>query len=200
MKESVTRDKKPWFSIFMIGFIGGVIFINLWIQWKGESISIASRDTISQLEHLIIDRELLFSYILKTRMKMIGIMILLSTTMIGIGINYLAVGWLGASMGILLSNLAMEFGIKGTLVFLGCIFPHYFIYIPLIISIANWCYRVCAKLYFPHKDYSLMQGTKKQQFIKLLLELCIILFFLIIGILVESYINPIFLHNMLKIL
>jgi len=194
------REKKPWFSIFILGFVGGVIFINLWMQGKGPGASFIHSDSISRLGYLTVEKDLLFGYIIETRLKLVFMMILFSTTIIGICINYIVMGWLGLSMGILLANLAMEFGIKGTFVFIGCVFPHYLVYIPVIIYLTSWCYQICIKLYFPHKDNSIMNGSKKQQFIKLAIELLIILSFLLIGILLESYVNPIFLNRILQIL
>lgn len=198
-KTQMAKEKSSWMFVFMTGFIVGVLFINFWDKSEMAQEGLVSIDTLQRLKYFQIDSSKFLGYVLEERLKTVFILTLLATTMIGILASYVYIGWLGISMGILLAVMTLRFGIKGTVLFGCCVFPQYLIYIPASILFVNWCVRICKKIHFKHLDFESTYGSKKQQILQAGIQLFAIIGVVIIGCLVECYVNPLFLNEIVKI-
>lgn len=193
------KEKTSWLFVFMTGFVIGVLLINFWDKAENAEEGLVSLYTLERLKYFEIDNGKLFWYVLEERLKVLFLLALLSTTILGIATIYCYMAWLGLSLGALLATMTLRFGIKGTLLFGACAFPHYLIYVPLTVFFIRWCYGLCVKIHFPHKDYNGIYGNRKQQIVRWFLQLAFLILGLFLGILLECYISPLFLHKIIKI-
>ena len=111
--------------------------------------------------------------------------LLLSFTVVGILIQILFILYFGVSFGFLCVMAITNFGWKGILYMGGFLFPHYIFYIA--------GYLLFLKIFWKKKEDMAM--TQKE----LVMQTGMIVLLFVIGLLVESYVNPIFLKKMLKI-
>ena len=191
MRQFLLRDYiKNIIRIFFLGIIVGIMIMFFLRGRLQTDIYLLNEDWILSLQSGYTDSKSLFVYILLKRLKEIGLLFLLSTTFVGILYVYGYTAALGVGMGVLLAVSCLRYGIKGLLLFLLALFPQTFIYIPAFIYILHLCYMICVKLYFPHKDYSKSSSSMKVFIVKNVICICIAVSVVIIGILIESYVNP----------
>ena len=100
------------------------------------------------------------------------------------------VGALGIGWGALMAILGLRYGIKGLMIMLAAISPQVIVYLPACLYFFHLCYLLCVKLYFPHKDYWKGNGTTKVFLFKNLIYICMAIVVVIIGVVLESYVNP----------
>jgi len=122
----------------------------------------------------------LFVYILKERVSLVLALFLLSTTYLGNMFTYLHVIWFGACSGMFLTIVMLRYGLKGILILFSGIFPHYFIYVPAMIL-----------------TISLMR-EKRIPDRKFFGQLFVVLLVVIIGCILECYVNPYILVKTIK--
>lgn len=192
------KEKTSWLFVFMTGFVIGVLLINFWDKAENVEEGLVSLYTLERLKYFEIDNGKLFWYVLEERLKVLFLLALLSTTILGIATVYCYMAWLGLSLGALLATMTLRFGMKGILLFGACAFPQYVLYIPLMAFFIHWCYGLCVRIHFPHKDYRGGLGNRKQQILRMLLQLTLLILGFLLGIVLECYISPVFLHKIIK--
>lgn len=188
-----------WILLFGICFVAGICITNL---LRGEIIDKAGfLDEYSLLcmSHVEIDYTNYLLYLLQKRIGMTVLLAILSSTYLGIACIYIYIGWLGAAMGIFLSGAGIRYGTKGILLFLGGMIPHQLLLVPCGIIFICWCYRMCAALYYPGRCQETVYGSRKQFIMRKIVQLQIILGVVIIGCLLECYVNPYIYIKILKI-
>lgn len=173
--------------------------LNLWREQFLTPGSILGEAALARLKYLEINRGSFFLYVLKKRLGSIWILALLSTTFLGVAAAYAYMLWVGAGTGFLLSAFVIQYGMKGILLFLASIFPHYLLYIPALILLLAWSVKVSRQLYFPQKDDAREHGGRRQMAIRFAFRLLAVHGIAIIGCLLESYVNPNMITNILKI-
>ena len=154
--------------------------------------------TLSRIRYLNVNGTMLLRYTLFERFKSAFILIILSTTFLGISALYFFVMMQGVLSGMFLTAAVIRYGFRGILLLLAGIFPQQLLLIPAWIMLLNWCYHLCCKFYFPERDVGL--NSNQSHF---LLRKCIFLLWImavvIIGSILESYVNPIILSEVLKL-
>lgn len=146
-----------------------------------------------------IDSSQFFLYILKLRVPVIVILWLLGYTMFGeVGLTAYVV-WLGFRGGILLTACIFKLGLKGMLYFIAAGFPQIFIYL-IAVGITLIFSQKCYLSYFRSdtENYR-FRRMDTRQIAKAVIRLFIAIFIMILGCLVESYVNPLIFKNVLKI-
>jgi len=96
----------------------------------------------------------------------------------------------------------MRYGLKGILLIVGAFLPQYIFYVPAFWMLLNWGYHICCVMYFPARVYDEKEypfRSRKNFWLRQGLQLMTIFLVVIIGIVLESYVNPIFLTKILKI-
>lgn len=188
-----------WLLLFLFGFIVGIFILNFRQERFLAEGSILDESSLAILKYMEVNKKSFLIYVLKQRLGTVWLIVLLSSSVLGIAAVYMYTIWLGVSMGFLMSVLTVRFGMKGIALFLVSTFPHYLLYVPAAVLLIAWGYRLSVKLYFPKKDRFDNYGSKRQMFFRFFAQLCIIHGVVIIGCLLESYVNPDIITKFLKI-
>lgn len=179
-----------WLYLFMGSFLVGILIMNFLSEQMLTESGIFNQTTINRLKYLEIDGKQFFPYVLKSRIKEYLLLILLSTTGIGLIGIYLDIVWTGLLTGMFLTATAIKFGMKGMLLIVAGILPHQLLLFPAGFMLLGWCYENCCQKCFPNKkEYYIRQG----------IILVWIFAVLLIGCILESYVNPLLLYEMIKI-
>lgn len=181
-----------WIYVFLGGFLLGVFIMNIGNEVLLTEEGIFAPASVSRLQYVEIDGGRFFQYVLKKRMQGILLPVLLSTTVIGNTVFYGCLSWQGLLAGMTISAAVIRFGIKGLLLILAGIFPHQLLLFPAMIMLFVWCYDNCQSRLF------LVKG-KSRQFIRQVISLLWIGFMILIGCILESYVNPMLVSDILKI-
>jgi hypothetical protein len=175
----------------MIGFFGGILFTNFFGKTYVLGIGVLGEYFLIHFQYTKINYNQLFFYIFQERFKFLFIILILGITNIGIPVICGFFLWIGFTGGVFLSVAILKFGLKGLAVSIAGVIPHFLVYVPLFIIYADKV-----------MDKKLTQKIKyKKENVK-----ADILFVLIgiglwmIGILMESYLNPPILKKMIEIL
>ena len=176
--------------VFFFGIILGIIFVFLCRNRLQTDIYLLNEEWILFVQSTQVETKNLFVYILFNRLKQIGLMVLFSTTVAGIACLYGYVGLMGAGAGVLLAISCLRYGIKGLFLVIAASFPQMLLYLPAFLYVFHLCYLLCVKLFFPHKDYWKTNSSTKVFLFKNFIYICMALIVVIIGTLLESYVNP----------
>ncbi|MBQ8879179.1 MAG: stage II sporulation protein M [Lachnospiraceae bacterium] len=188
---------RKWILIFTAGFMAGIMLINFRSNiFIGES-GIFNASSLNRLTYLKIDNGTFFRYVTGERLRDYLVLVLLSTTYFGIIASYGAALWQGMMLGMVVTVAVIRFGISGLLLVMTSFFPHQLILLPAGIMMVMWCYRNCSVLYFGGRN-TWIRETKKRFLIRQMMMLLWILVVVIIGCILESYVNPILLEDVVK--
>lgn len=176
--------------IFFLGIIVGILIIFLFRSRLQTDIYVMNEEWILYMQSGQVNSKSLFVYILLKRMKGLGLFVLMSTTFVGLVCIYGYTGILGVGTGMLMGVSCLRYGVKGLTLLLTASFPQALVYVPAFLYVFHMCYLLCVKLYFPHKDYWKSGSSTKVFLFKNLFAIIIAIVVVIIGILLESYVNP----------
>ncbi len=188
-----------WFYLFLGSFLLGIVAMNLGNEFFLSEDGIFSTASMNRLKYIEIDSGGFFKYVLKHRMGEGMLLILLSSTSIGLVSVYACIIWQGVLAGMTITAATIRFGMKGMLLILGGVFPHQFLLIPAQIMLLVWCYENCGKGRFSRKYMISCYPNKKQQFLRQGIILLWIGMVILIGCILESYVNPILVSDLIKI-
>lgn len=170
------KEKNMWMGVFLAGFLAGIAAICMFFEELVVGSGFLDASFLSGLQYLDVNKNGLLLYSLKQRMGMTAFLVLLSAAgAAGIGIVFL-LAWSGISAGTVLTVLSMRYGMKGIVFFIACILPQQLFLIPGYLMLMDWCYR-------------------KLERRKLLIPIAVV----IMGCLLESYVNPYIFKVVLKI-
>lgn len=195
--EQYIKPKTYIYIIFLVSFLVGVLLSFLF--QKDEAQGILWLDHILQyVKYSEIQYGEMFFYVLKRRIIVIAIIILLCIS--GRGKYFLmgGVGLAGGFCGFYITEFVVAKGILGSLLFAVGIFPHYICYAYGYMCLLHWMIKTTKK------QKNINQGSQKkisfsnidtQNLIKKLSPVAVV----IMGILLECYVNPFILKLFLKI-
>lgn len=185
--------------VFLFGFFMGVFVMNMWKNALLGSTGFLNEEMLYQMKYARIDAQLFRGYVLQKRLTLFALLVMFATTYLGIAVAYGALIWFGFSFGMLLASCTIRYGFKGVLLFFSALLPQYLIYVPVFWMLLHWCYEVCASVYFPSRIYKEAQYRSRKAFVAAKgIQLFFYLLVVIIGILLESYVNPQLLLGLLK--
>lgn len=196
------RAEEHFIYVFLLGFFVGVLFINVWKDMLITNMGFLDEEMLYQMKYAKLDNNDFFAYVFRQRIILFACLTIGATTYLGIVMTYGALLWFGFAGGIFMASATVRYGFKGILLLAGVFMPQYIIYVPVFGMLIKWCYYICCTMYFPKRIQSEQerQYRNKKTFIIVNVVRVLMLFFgVIIGILLESYINPIFLTKLLKI-
>lgn len=205
MKEGSAVQQSPLKNcyyviyLFMIGLFLGILIVNVgYDTWIREG-SLLGTDMIARLKSSTPDGGGLFGYIVKHRLFTVCMLGVLSTTMIGLPAVCGYICYVGLSAGCLLSVAVIRYGIRGLLLIAAGVIPQGILLIPAYIALFVWAVSVNRMLYSknPYKEAYIRYS--KQIYLKKGMQIVGIAAVVIIGCLLESYVNPKVLHFILKI-
>ncbi len=173
--------------IFFFFFFAGILITILWNNCYGNHIYILSEEMAGEIANFTWNNKLLFYQCLIKRVSIVVIILFAALSGIGLWAIRLYAIWFSFSMGALMENFTLQYGISGIFLFIIGIFPHYFFYIPAYILLFKICYEI-------NEDIKQRCRLNSKGKIKSILEkvkiLCIIFGVVIIGSALESYVNP----------
>ena len=187
-----------WALPFFAGLVAGAAFVYLNTEMFLTETGFLSRLNLERLGRIDLNENAFFFYVLGKRLGLMWLSALLATTFAGIVTTYLLVLWTGICGGVIGMVAVMRYGIKGLLLLAGGMMPQFLFYVPAFLMLANWCIRICMQLYYPVNDYTEMHAakSKKAENIGKFLGLHGVV---IIGVFLESYVNPNLITELLKI-
>ena len=167
-------------NIYVVSLVGTMVLL---LMRKNEVLiqtSIFSEASLKELQVQLPGDATGIFFILKERLAIIFAMFLLATTSLGNIYVHFSVLWYGISSGLFLTIVLMRYGIKGILLLVAGMFPHYLIYVPAIILTLH---------------ISKEKRTINSKFIGQLLVISVVV---IIGCVLECYVNPEVVAKILK--
>ena len=142
--------------------------------------SIFSENTLKEIQVLLSGEAPTFLFLLQQRLAIILSLFILSTTTLGNLYVYMNVLWYGISSGLFLAIVLMRYGVKGLLLLVAGMFPHYLIYVPALILVFH------------------LSREKRTVNSKYILQLLVISSVVMIGCILECYVNPEVVAKILK--
>ena len=197
--------KEPKYSrllsrIMLAGFVGGMLIMNIGKKVLLENTGLLSEYTLYDMKYAVIDGNAFFGYVLQKRMGMVLVLAVLSTTWLGMAATWTCAAWLGVSFGMLVMASLLRYGLKGILLVGTGIFPQALIYFPVALFMLQWSYEFCTAIYYPERLRTGQEALGKKQLLRTkIIQLFCVLGVVIIGCVLESYVNPTLVLNLLKI-
>ena len=186
--------KLPLRFLFLIGFGIGLSAAyfgrGIWFQTTG----ILDEDTLYRMKYMTVDSGVLFAYVLCKRCRNFFVLIIMATTYLGlvfcggITVKY------GFSIGFFISTAIYRYGIKGLLLGIVGAFPQYLCYVPAILLLIRWCEELHRSIYFYHN----ITGQGKKSLPGRLGKLALILMVLVLGCILECFVNPVLFKGFLQ--
>jgi len=185
------RDGKlPFVTIFAVGILLGMVIMNLGKSILLENTGLLDEYTLYHMKYMTVDNNALFCYILGERVKQVLILAVLSTTYLGLVVCGGITFWYGVCGGAFLAVSVLRYGVKGILLVIVGLFPHYLIYVPVMIVLLLWCQKINRKIYFDKTEISIPRSS---------IQLLGILLVFLVGCILESFLSPYILRGFLQI-
>ncbi len=194
-KKFAMGGKLPLLYLFLAGALLGILLINLGKAALLEHTGLLNEEALYHMKYMTVDGHTLFWYVLGIRVKHLLILAVLSTTYLGLAAVCSAVVGYGATAGMFLAVAMIRYGLKGVLLVITAVFPQCLLYVPGFFFLMVWCEQTCRFLYF---EKGARLGNKKFLLVKLLQCLGVMVV-VIVGCVLESYVNPVIFKKMLKI-
>ena len=174
--------KLPLHFLFLTGFVVGLFAVYFGRGILLNRAGMLDEDTLYRMKYMTVDSSILFWYVLCKRCRNFLVLIIMATTYLGwifcggVTVKY------GFSVGFFLSTAVFRYGIKGILLGIVSIFPHYLCYLPAMILLLRWCEDMHRSIYFYHHT----TGQGKKSLPGRLGKLALIWIALVFGCLLES--------------
>ncbi len=199
MQQSSLKNCYYVIYLFMIGLFLGILIVNVGYDTWIQGGSLLGANMITRLKNSVLDGSALFSYVMKHRLFTVCMLALLATTMIGLPAVCAYICYTGLSAGCLLSVSVIRYGIRGLLLMAAGVMPQGVVMIPAYIALFVWAVEVNRMLYSKSPYRECYMRYSKQIYLKKGAQIMGIVVVVIIGCLLESYVNPKMLHLVLKI-
>ena len=140
--------KLPLHFLFLTGFVVGLFAVYFGRGILLNRAGMLDEDTLYRMKYMTVDSSILFWYVLCKRCRNFLVLIIMATTYLGwifcggVTVKY------GFSVGFFLSTAVFRYGIKGILLGIVSIFPHYLCYLPAMILLLRWCEDMHRSIYF----------------------------------------------------
>lgn len=179
-----TEQRIRFLYVLMLGFFIGIIVMNLGKEILLQEGNILGRTELEHFKAISINRGNLFLYVLWARLRQVLLLTFLAFTFFRVMAIYGFVGFMGFAFGMVSSAASIQYGLRGTALMLAAGMPHMLLYIPAYIWLLEWCYNL-----------SIQRGEIVRNLAKYILFILVT----IIGVFLESYVNPEILKSILKI-
>lgn len=183
--------------LFIIGICGGILLANLVKSELLSGTELLGENALLQVRYAVIDSKSLFLRLLGQRLGEAILLMLLSTTFLGLAAVWFYAFRYGLSLGLLLTVLLAEHGIRGLLLLVAGLLPQMLVYVPVWALLLSLAERTCRRLYYLNGNEGLA-GLKRMG-IHLSAQTGLLLFMLAVGCWLEAYVNPYLLRLVVKI-
>lgn len=171
--------KKLILVIFMCGFLAGILYVNMIARSYIVSMGILSDYFLEQFAENNLNTWEYMWYLLKLRVIPVILLLMLWTLRVKRIAAACLLLWTGFSSGLFLTAAVLKLGLKGILLCMIGILPHFICYIVV--------YGIILIYIFTYPDTRWNQ-TK---------SVCMVLF-LLLGIISEYYVNPVLINIFIK--
>lgn len=193
--RGLKAGSNTFLAFFCAGLIVGIFVVNVGKRILLGEGSMFDESVLYHLKYMTVDSNALFWYVFRKRaVRFLGLAIL-SSTYLGLVACMGAAFWYGLSAGAFLSVLAIRYGVKGVLLAVISMFPQYLVYVPMALGLLLWCEELFRGIYL-RGDYSV---TDRGFLVKKAGRLLVLFVVLVVGCLLEGYMNPYLLMGFLKI-
>ena len=199
MQQSPLKNGYYIIYLFTIGLFLGILIVNLGYDTWITDGNLLGTDMISRLKNSVPDGGGLFGYIIRHRLFTVCMLGLLATTIIGLPVVCGYICYSGLAAGCLLSVAVIRYGIRGLMLMAAGILPQGLLLIPAYTALFIWAVSVNRMLYSKNPYKEPYMRYSKQTYIKKGIQIAGIMAVVIIGCVLESYVNPKMLHFILKI-
>ncbi|MBR1693565.1 MAG: stage II sporulation protein M [Lachnospiraceae bacterium] len=194
------KETPKWFLPFAAGIVLGV-FLFFSNQGKFvEDTCFFGEDILKRFGYSSIYREAFFCFVLKNRLKLFLLLAISAFTSLFSLVYHLFFGWCGMSTAVIALTLLIKYGWKGLLLLFGLFLPHMLFYVPCFLYLMRLLQNVPA----PDRAGQSCTGGRNRMAaasgMKIAAVFFLLLMTLLMGIVVESYVNPVLLKNLIKIL
>lgn len=170
--------------VFLTGFCVGMVFFYL---AKGNDACPLSREQLIWLQEARLNRTGLFEYICSVRFRQLVFCVVCALSAVGGALAYCILGWYGFEAGVIIFSLVYQYGMKGILLALSMFLPHGIFYMAAFLILFH-------KFWGGGADYSQKEGDIKSKGIWEKLDAMkkpvIVLALFGLGVLCETYVNP----------
>lgn len=197
----LTKNESIWAKVIkaflFASFVAGIFAANLMGREAVSNAGVLNDYFIEKFQYAQVNGENLLFYIMRERLPLLLLLFLLLFTSFGVLGGVFALGWQGFSVGFMLSTGIAKYGVKGMVLVLGGLFPQYLFYFPVYLLYCSLAVSLRQQLRGEGNGAS---PDRKVLYGMGLLALAILLAMFAAGIFLESYINPVVLKNILKIM
>ena len=183
--------------LFIIGICGGILLAGLIKSELLSGTELLGENALLQVRYAEIRSKSLFLRLLGQRLGEAILLMLLSTTFLGLAAVWFYAFRFGLSLGMLLVTLFAAQGIKGLLLLAAGLLPQMLVYVPVWALLLALAERTCRRLYYLN-GYEGLGGLKRMG-IHLSAQAGLLLFALAVGCWLEAYVNPYLLRLAVKI-
>lgn len=170
--KKINLQKISLWNLYVVSMVVTMIFLFAQKKELLLQTSLFDEDSLKSIRDQITAGNALFYFVMKERITIIIALFLLATTDFGRWFVYGNVLWYGAGTGLLFTVALLRYGVKGILLLVAGMFPHYLIYVPALIL----------TLHVSEEK----RGINKKLFVQML----VILIVVITGCILECYVNP----------
>ncbi len=199
MKQPLSRNFYYVVYLYTVGLLLGILLVNLGYETWIETGGLLGADMILRLKNSVPDGMSLLPYIVRHRLVTVCMLGLLATTIVGFPALCAYICYCGLAAGCLLSVAVIRYGIRGLLLMAGGILPQGVLLIPAYTALFIWAVDVNRMLYSRSPYREPYMRYSRQTYLRHGLQMAGIIAVVIIGCLLESYVNPKMLHFVLNI-
>lgn len=177
-------------------FVAGIFLANLMGREAVSNAGILNDYFVEKFQYTEINGQNLFFYVVGERIPLLLLLLSLTLTSLGMAGGILMLSWQGFSVGFMLSAAIAKYGVKGILLVLGGVFPQYLFYFPVYVL---YCYLTVHLRQRLNRDKAGNGSERGYIYGAWLIAAVGLLLIFVMGIFLESYINPVILKKILKI-
>lgn len=198
-RQTFMRNGYHMAYLFMISLFIGILVVNLGHEAWIQNGSLFGTEMMSRLKNSRPKGAGMVAYILRRRLSAVCMLSLISTTMIGLPVLGAYICYTGLAAGCLLSVAVIRYGIRGLLFMAAALFPQAILLIPAYAALFLWAVSLNRTLYASRNNLAGYERFSGRFYLGKCVQMIGIMAVVIMGCLLESYVNPNILHFVLKI-
>ncbi|MDO4556946.1 MAG: stage II sporulation protein M [Lachnospiraceae bacterium] len=181
----------PVFWAFLFGLIMGILWPNLFLKSAWKINGTADILVLQKcLEESSFGKDY-FWYLLKQKGVFYLFAGLMGISIFGVPVGFLGMAGMGFYIGALLTSMLLVGGIQELFFGLAMLVPQYFFYLPVSMSFFDNCIQMSMGYW---KNISYYNKNYIYYFVRMLG----LIFLIVLGVFMESYVNPVILKFLLK--
>lgn len=189
----------PLLIWFGVGLVFSFVVIGAGGQMLLDRTGLLDESSLYRMKYTSLETGGFGAYVLGKRLGKMFLLILIASTYLGVAAMCAYTAWLGFSLGMILTVSTVRYGLKGIVLTIVMLFPQYLLYVPAYILLLGSGVQLCRSIYFPGKAEHTYVGNKKQEIHRRIVTFLKIFLCILLGGVLESYVNPGLVFGLLKI-